>query len=256
MGMESLRGQTALITGSARRIGRAIALRLADEGVNIVIHYHRSCEDAHELADIARQKGVQAWLVHVDLNPPDAAEQVIAEVCSQAGSLDILVNNASIFPPDTLDDITFTALMDNMRVNAWSPFALCRAFARQAARGKIVNLLDSRVTGYDWKHVSYILSKHVLWEMTRMLALQYAPQITVNGIAPGLILPPPGESEAYLDRLVDTVPLKRHGDAEDIADAALFLLTSTFITGEVIYVDGGRHLRETVQFHAQVPHHE
>ncbi len=134
--------------------------------------------------------------------------------------------------------------MKNIQVNAWVPFVLNREFARRAREGKIINLLDSRIDGFDWTHVSYILSKHVLSVLTRMTALEFAPRITVNGVAPGLILPPPGKDHGYLDQLTDTVPLQRHGDPRDIAEAVLYLLKNDFVTGEVIHVDGGRHLKE------------
>ena len=131
-----------------------------------------------------------------------------------------------------------------MEVNAWVPFILSRTFAERVGRGKIINLHDSRLKGYDLAHAGYILSKHVLAAMTRMMALEFAPNVTVNAVAPGLILPPPDKDESYLQSLVHTVPLQRHGEPQDIADAVAFLIQSDFITGQVIYVDGGRHLHE------------
>ncbi|HEY4976388.1 MAG TPA: SDR family oxidoreductase, partial [Gaiellaceae bacterium] len=160
------------------------------------------------------------------------------------GAIEILVNNASVFPSDTLETVELEGLQRNLEINAWAPLALTRAFAAQTERGHVVNLLDSRVSGFDRTHVSYILSKHVLAALTRMSALELAPGIAVNGIAPGLILPPAGKDEEYVDRLARTVPLKRRGTPEDIAAAAIFLVTSEFVTGETIYVDGGRHLKE------------
>ena len=124
---------------------------------------------------------------------------------------------------------------------------LTRAFAAQSERGHVINLLDSRVSGFDHTHTAYIFSKHVLSAITRMAALELAPGIAVNGIAPGLILPPAGKDEEYVDRLAQTVPLKRRGSPEDIASAAVFLATSAFITGQTIYVDGGRHLKQLAE---------
>ena len=129
-----------------------------------------------------------------------------------------------------------------MQVNAWAPFVLSREFAKQVGRGKIVNLLDSRLNSYDWSHVAYFLSKHVFSVLTKMTALQFAPEITVNVVAPGLILPPLGKDQSYLDPLVGKVPLKRHGSPRDIAEAVIYLLGSDFVTGQVIHVDGGQHL--------------
>ncbi len=248
----ALRGKTALITGAAKRIGRETALTLAEAGANVVIHYRHSAAEAEELAREVRTRGVAAWTIAADFTTTNEYDTLIERTLRLTGGFELLVNNASIFPPDQLENITFADLQANMEVNAWAPFVLCRAFAQQVGAGRIVNLLDSRLKGYDWTHVAYMMSKHVLAQFTRMMALSYAPAITVNGVAPGLILPPPGKDESYLEKLKNTVPLKRHGDPQDIADAVCFLLTSDFMTGEVIYVDGGRHLLEYIG--GQNPH--
>jgi pteridine reductase len=239
-----LAGRTALITGASKRTGRATALVLADEGVNIVVHYNRSDSEAKELMAELATRGVRVWSVAADFEKPQEYESLIQRTLDTAGALDILVNNASIFPPEKLDELTIGSLNTNVEVNAWVPFVLSRDFARLVGRGKIINMLDSRLSDTDWNHVGYILSKHVLAALTDMMAVAYAPNITVNGVSPGLILPPPGKDDSYLDQLIDTVPLKRHGSAEDIAAAILYLLKADFVTGEVIYVDGGRHLKE------------
>lgn len=244
MTQKRLQGQTALITGAAKRIGREIALALAGEGVNIVIHYRSSAEEAEEFHGHLADQGVKSWLVKADFENAEETETLIGRTVEIAGSLDILVNSASMFPPNTLNDMSFRDLVQNMQVNAWAPFVLSREFARRVGRGKIVNLLDPRLNGYDWSHVAYYLSKHVFSVLTEMTALEFAPEITVNGVAPGLILPPPGEDPSYLERLVDTVPLKRHGSPRDIAEAVIYLLKSGFVTGQVINIDGGQHLVE------------
>jgi len=238
-----LRGKTALVTGAAKRLGRQTALALAEAGVHVVVHYRHSAEEARELCRELAQRGVQAWALQADLEDREESATLIHRACEQAGPLDILINSASIFPPHTLANVTFEAVVENLAVNAWAPFVLSRAFAQQGRPGKIVNLLDARLSSYDWSHVAYFWSKQVLAVLTRMTALEYAPLVTVNAVAPGLILPPPGEDERFLQRMAETVPLKRHGRAEDIASAILFLLQSDFITGQVIYVDGGQHLK-------------
>jgi len=240
---ESLAGSTALITGAAKRVGRATALALAGEGVDIIVHFRESEAEASELMPELRERGVNSWAVRADMSTPQEYESLIARALDAAGSLDILVNNASIFSPDTLGDASFDSVMSNAQVNAWAPFVLSREFKRLAKRGTIVNVLDAKLAGLDTAHVSYILSKHLLAVLTEMTALEFAPDITVNAVAPALILPPPGKDQTYLDGLIDTVPLKRHGAPEDIADAVVFLAKSRFITGEIIYVDGGWHLR-------------
>ena len=134
-------------------------------------------------------------------------------------------------------------LDENIHINALAPALLSRAFAKTAARGDIVNLLDCRISDYDAEHLSYHLSKRMLMSLTRILALELAPDIRVNGVAPGLILPPPGQGREYLRRLALTNPLERWGGAEDIVRAIVFLLESPFVTGQIIYVDGGRSLK-------------
>jgi NAD(P)-dependent dehydrogenase (short-subunit alcohol dehydrogenase family) len=240
----NLHGKTALVTGAAKRIGREIALALASEGVNVIIHYRSSYEGAEGLLGELAKMGVRAWTVQADFEKSDEPEHLIENALAAAGTLDILINNASIFPKDTLHNIDFSGLVRNMQVNAWVPFVLSRDFARIVGRGNIINLIDSRVNQYDWNHAGYILSKHVLMVLTEMTAIQYAPDIRVNGIAPGLILPSAGMSEEDLDRLGHTVPLRRHGEPSSIAQAAVYLLKAEFVTGMVINVDGGLHLME------------
>ncbi len=237
-------GMTALVTGAAKRIGREIAVALAKEGSNIVVHYRTSDKEAEELCSQLAEFHVLSWPMKADFDNPEECETLIKRSVETAGWLDILINSASVFFPNTLKDLNFEGLMKGMEVNAWAPFVLIRDFVRTVGQGKIVNLLDTRITGYDWSHVGYILGKQALYTLTRMAAIEFAPRITVNAVAPGLILPPPGKNEDYLNWLANTVPLKRHGKASDIADAVLYLLKSDFVTGQVIYVDGGRHLME------------
>jgi pteridine reductase len=238
----SLKGQTALVTGAARRIGQAIALALAEQQASVVLHYRHSATAAEALRQSLIARGSQAFCVPADFDNPDEADALIERARAEAGPIHFLVNNASEFHPEPLDAMTHASLVHSMTVNAWIPFALTRAFARQATSGKVVNFIDAQVTGSDLTHASYILSKHLLATLTTMTALQYAPGITVNAVAPGLILPPEGKDEGYLDGLARALPLRRHGDLADITSAVLFLLQSPFVTGQVIYVDGGRHL--------------
>ncbi|HBG46563.1 MAG TPA: dehydrogenase [Deltaproteobacteria bacterium] len=238
-----IKGRNALVTGAAKRIGREIALRLAEEGANVCIHYSASEQEAKELQTEVSAKGVAAWLIRADFDKNEY-EGLLDKAVIAAGGIDILVNNASIFPESTVGEMTLDGLFANIRVNAWAPFTLMRDFARIMKRGKVVNLIDSRTSGYDWKHAEYMMSKHLLSELTKMAAVEYAPQVVINGVAPGLILPPPGVEMAYLERLVGTVPLKRHGGPRDIAEAVIYVLKSEFLAGEVINVDGGRHLIE------------
>jgi len=233
-----------LVTGASRRIGRQIALSLAGEGADIVIHYRNSAEEAVSLCDELRERGVAAWALHADFAMADAAGTLVARAKGVAGKLDAVINNASSFAKNTVANITGKEFFDAMQVNAWAAFELGREFKRLVGAGAIINVLDARITGHDPRHAGYILSKHALLIMTRICALEYAPGIRVNAVAPGLILPPSGKGQDYLDVRAGSVPLKRHGDPGDVAEAIIFLLKSPFITGQVIFVDGGQHLQE------------
>jgi len=240
----SLDGRIALVTGGAKRIGRAIVLALAREGCNVIIHYNSSSDEAGELAGELGDIGVQAWTIQADFSNPDEYSTLINRAIDMAGSIDILINSASVFSPGTLEDIDFDDITSNVEINAWVPFVLMRDFARRMGKGKIVNILDTRFKDFDFKHIAYILAKKMLYEFTRMAAVKYAPEMTVNAVAPGVILPPPGEGEDYVEKLIPTVLLKKRGWPEDVADAVVFLLKNDFITGQTIFVDGGRHLKE------------
>lgn len=238
-----LRGRNALVTGGAKRIGKAIATALAKEGANVCIHYSSSEAEAKEVKTVLECLGVKSWLLQADFDK-NGYEGLIERAAEETGGIDILVNNASIFPQSTLRDMTLEGLSSNIRVNAWAPFVLMRDLARISESAKVVNLLDSRLSGYDWTHAEYILSKHLLAVVTKMAAVEYAPGLAINAVSPGLILPPPGKGMEYIEKLKKTVPLKKRGSPEEIAAAAIYLLKSEFLAGEVIYVDGGRHLIE------------
>ena len=244
MGVEALKGKTALVTGASKRIGREICLALATEGLDVVVHYSKSREEAKKLTAELAEYGVKSWMAKADFENPREYNSLISRSLNLAGSLDILVNNASVFLPGRLREMSFEDFRLHTEVNAWVPLVLSREFAGLVKKGKIINLLDARIRGYDFLHVPYILSKHLLSILTDMMALEFAPDITVNGIAPGLILPPPGKGKQYLEKLMHTVPLKRHGNPKDIADAVVYLLRSDFVTGQIINVDGGLHLKE------------
>ena len=242
-GTNALRGKTALVTGAAMRLGRAIAKAMSEQGVNVLVHYNRSDAAARILCEEIRQTGVSAWPIHGDLMEVGGARKLFADALGQSAVIDILVNNASIFEKDTLWKADDESLSRNMCLHTIAPLVLARELAKQERPGHIVNLLDTRVTVYDREHASYHISKRMLLTLTRMLALELAPRVAVNAIAPGLILPPAGEDERYLERLASTNPLGRHGDPTDVTETVLFLLKSRFITGQVVYVDGGYHMK-------------
>jgi len=239
-------GKTALVTGGARRLGASIARALAEARANVVVHYHRSAAEAERLVQDITARGVQAWALSEDLKTRDGADRLFAAAVEIAGPIDILVNSASVFGEDDLRGVSAEAIEANVRLHAWTPLELSRRLAQQDREAVIVNLLDTRIVDYDRQHVAYHLSKRALDTVTHMSALEFAPKVRVNAVAPGVILPPEGKGEDYLRALAKTNPLQGHGCPEDVAEAVLFLVRSEFITGQVIFVDGGRHMKGCV----------
>lgn len=240
--MTKIRDKKALITGGAVRLGKEIVLELAREGVEIIVHYNKSKDEADKLLKNLREENVRSWKISADFRKKDQTKSLISRAKKRAGDIDFLINNASIFPVSKFEDFSFSELEENILVNSWAPFQLSRSFVREFDSGKIVNILDTRIKGYDWNHAAYILSKKMLAQLTRMMALQYAPKFSVNGISPGIILPPEDADESFFEKYENRIPLHRRGHPADIAQTVLFLLKSEFITGEIISIDGGRHL--------------
>jgi NAD(P)-dependent dehydrogenase (short-subunit alcohol dehydrogenase family) len=244
---QAFSGKRALITGASKRLGRETALGLARGGADLVIHYNSSEAAAESLCRELREMGVNAFPLRADLNDSAATDNLFGEAWDRLGGLDLLVNNASIFPAGRLDDLELADLHKNLQVNAWAPFILIRAFWRRirntSLRGSVVNLLDTRLVGGDLAHTAYHFSKATLAEVTTLAALEFAPELQVNGVAPGAVMPPEDMDEEYLEGLTGDLPLKRRGYPSDIAEATLYLLGASFVTGQVIFVDGGRHIR-------------
>ncbi|MBN1686480.1 MAG: SDR family oxidoreductase [Spirochaetales bacterium] len=236
-------GKTALVTGAGRRLGKHIALSLAAHGMNIIVHYRSSGNEARETARLAQQKGVRAWAIRADFADPEEPANFAEQCAAAAGEVAVLVNSASIFRHGGILDAPGRQFVENLQINALAPLELCRWFAKQCANGSIINILDARMDDYVNDHIPYALSKQALNSLTRMLSLELAPRIRVNGVAPGLILPSEVQGEAYFEKHAGANPLQTRGSEEDISEAVLYLLGANFVTGQVIFVDGGRHLR-------------
>lgn len=238
--------KTALVTGGAIRVGKAISHALSERGYRVVIHYGSSEKEAHETAKAIRSNGGSADLLQADLANADAACALVQQAVAITGSLDVLVNNAAIFLPGGLADTDLEMWNKQFAINLRAPFLLCREFALRLpddVLGVIVNVLDTRVFRSGRDHFAYRLTKEALAAMTRNLALDLAPRIRVNGVAPGAVLPPPGEDISYLQAVVEQrVPLKIPGSAEHVAATALHLIESEFLTGVIVPVDGGEAL--------------
>lgn len=234
-----LSGKKALVTGGAARIGQALCLALADAGCDVVVHYRRSRRAAEDLAARIRRQGHRAVALSADLTRPADCRRLIAAARRKLGGLDILVNNAAVFNRRHLRDTDAAVMRQTWAVNLAAPLLLTRYFAAQANAGCVINLLDQRIVSNRHDALAYSLSKKALADATAMAALELAPGIAVNGIAPGPVLLPrrPGEREP-----AGVLPLQRRPTPADLAAALLFLLGSDVITGQVIYVDGGQHL--------------
>ncbi len=240
----NLAGQTALVTGGAKRIGRAICETLADAGCPVIVHYGTSEAEAEATANDLRDRGVEAWTVRANLLEIKEAESLVGAAAEAAGRpIDLLVNNASAFPQQKWATATYGDVDHMMRIHAWAPFAATRALAAQGGKA-VVNLLDTRITADDPAHGPYLLSKQALWHMTQDMARQFAP-VRVNGVAPGPILTPTdGSGDASMQAAIEATVLGRMGTPHEIAHAVRFLLEADYVTGDVVFVDGGRHLRD------------
>ncbi|MDP1729731.1 MAG: SDR family oxidoreductase [Devosia sp.] len=235
----------ALVTGAAGRIGASIARGLAARGYRTVIHFRSSETQAKATAaDIARAGGTVA-LVQADLSRRSERSSLIKQASEPFGPLSVLVNNASLFEPDSVFDVDEALWDQHFRVHAEAPVFLARDFAAQlpeGAEGNIVNIIDERVLHLSPANLSYTLSKAVLWTATRTLAQSLAPRIRVNAIGPGPTLPAAAQTQESFETAQARLPLKRGATPEDIADGVLFILGAHSMTGQLLALDGGEHL--------------
>jgi NAD(P)-dependent dehydrogenase (short-subunit alcohol dehydrogenase family) len=238
----TIRGKTILVTGGALRVGREFCLAAAGAGANVIIHYGNSAEDANKTAEEIRAAGCQAWTLKADLANPDEAAKLI-DLAWGISPFFGLVNSAAIFEPLTFTDTTIDAWQHHLAVNLTAPFLLSQSFARRlapGATGRIINIVDWRALRPGSDHFPYTVSKAALAQMTRSLAVALAPDISVNGLALGAILPP---SDGGSPDILKSVPAKRWATMDELHQALLFLLEGpSYITGEIIHLDGGRHL--------------
>jgi len=241
--MQRLKGKIALITGGAKRLGAALAKGIAADGAHVVIHCNHSHDEAEKTADAIIDAGGDASVIETDLADNAMADMLVGRAIAHTGPLDILINNASVFETCSFAETEPDAIRRNMDIHAVAPMLIARRFAEQHRKGAIINLLDTMIMDYDRHHVPYHLSKRMLHTLTRIMAIEFAPDIRVNAIAPGLILPPSGKDVDYLEELVHSNPLYKYGGTSDVVDAALYLIHADFVTGQTLFVDGGRHLR-------------
>jgi NAD(P)-dependent dehydrogenase (short-subunit alcohol dehydrogenase family) len=235
----------ALVTGGGRRIGAHLARALAARGYAVAIHYRSSAAEAESLAEEIARSGGRAAALQADLGDPAQLEELIAAAHAALGPVTVLVNNAAVFEHDRASDFTLAQWDRQLATNLRAPVVLARQFARflpADATGLIVNLLDQRIAAPSRGYFSYTLSKLALAAATELLAMALAPRVRVNGIAPGLTLISGAQSEADFERLVDRTPLGKGSSPDAIARALIYLLETDVVTGQTLFVDGGRRL--------------
>jgi NAD(P)-dependent dehydrogenase (short-subunit alcohol dehydrogenase family) len=236
---------TALITGAARRIGRALALAMAGAGYDIAVHHLQSHDDADRLAAEISALGRRCHVLTADFAEPSQVRGLVGQAAAALGPVTLLINNASTFEDDRIDSFDDAGWASHMEVNLHAPLILAQEFAGLLPpdrAGLIVNLLDQRVWNPNPQFFTYSLSKSALWAATRTLAQALAPRIRVNGIGPGPTLPSIHQTEAMFQAEAAHVPLERRAEPADIVGAALYLIDAGSVTGQMIAVDGGQHL--------------
>ncbi len=243
--MTSQHIKAALVTGAGRRIGRGIALGLAADGWRVAVHFGASAKDAEATVADIREAGGEAVAIHADLSDAQSLDALIPAASEALGPLSCLINNASVFENDRMEDFSRESWNRTMDVNLLAPALLTQAFAQQLPKstlGNVINILDQRVWRLTPRYISYTLSKSALWTLTRTMAMAMAPSIRVNAVGPGPTLPNETQDAAQFARQAGSTILGRGAGLDEIAAAVRFILASPSMTGQMIALDGGQHL--------------
>ncbi len=238
--------RAALVTGGGKRLGRAIALALAEAGFAVAIHCHASVDDAEQTAADIRALGASAAVLRADLGNEAEVQTLLDDAAAELGPIGVLVNNASVFERDEWNDATRASWDAHVEPNLRAPFVLMQHLARdlpEKAHGAVVNMIDQRVWSLTPHFVSYTVSKAGLWALTQSMALALAPRIRVNAIGPGPALPSPRQTQAQFLRQCASTPLQVGTSPEEVGRAAIALLALRSLTGQMIALDGGQHLQ-------------
>jgi NAD(P)-dependent dehydrogenase (short-subunit alcohol dehydrogenase family) len=236
---------TALVTGAARRIGRALALTAAEAGYDVAVHHRGPADEAEALAFEIRTMGRKAAAVSAELADDTETVALVGRAAQSLGPVTLLINNASVFWDDRIETLTRASWDAHVETNLWAPIRLSQAFAAelpQGAEGLILNILDQRVLKPNPQFFSYGLSRSALWAATKVLAQALSPRIRVNAIGPGPTLPSIHQTDASFAAEAVNTPLQRRSSPEDIAAAARYLIEARQVTGQMIAVDAGQHL--------------
>tara|TARA_R110002096_G_scaffold314987_3_gene509143 strand:- start:8484 stop:9248 length:765 start_codon:yes stop_codon:yes gene_type:complete len=238
---------TALITGGAVRLGKVFCTTLASAGYKLAIHYNSSSEQAAATAKEFREMGVNCEIFQFDFSEKNNVSDLIKKVRKQFPDLNVLINSASVYDQATMMETPASLLEKQFKVNFQAPYLLTQAFAQQCKSGDVINIIDNKIAFNQYQYSAYALSKKSLAEFTRLAAVELAPDVRVNGIAPGVVLPASTRSQEYIDWRIEGIPLKQQGRVDNIAQALLYLLTNDFICGQILVVDGGESLTNTGQ---------
>ena len=243
--MPTLEGRVALVTGAGRRVGRAIAVALGAQKMRVVVHYTDSVDGARDTAQAIEEAGGIAALLRADLSDVTACQQLIDAVVLEHGELYTLVNSAAVMLRTPIGEVSQADWDSMYAINVRAPFFLTQraAPALKIARGSIVNIADMAAFETWTGYIPHGMTKASVVQMTRALAHALAPEVRVNAVAPGIVLLPEGVDAQSADHLRRTTPLGRFGTPDDVAGAVVYLLGAEYVTGEVIRVDGGRHIR-------------
>lgn len=233
--------KAALVTGGATRLGRHFSEALADVGYDIALHVNSSRAEAEEVAERIRGKGRECEILPCNFlhDPLDTLIHIAKE---RFPHLSVLLNSASTYQPASIAETDLAMLETQFRTNLFTPLLLTRHFAEAVPKGCVINIIDNKVAYHQYPYAAYLLSKKGLADMTQMAALEFAPHIRVNGIAPGVVLPTAQRSHDYIEWRLEGIPLHRQGTPGHLVQAVHYLLDNDFVTGQVLYVDGGESI--------------
>ena len=231
-----------MVTGGAKRIGRQVALHLAREGYSIALHYHHSKADAMSTAAGIYKIGMRCELFPCDLEDEAQVLKLVDQGFKAFPNLNLLVNSASIFIPNRFDAGDLTLFKTHWDTNFKAPYILTCEFARLAKRGQVINFIDANVVKNKTGYADYLMTKKALLAFTKMAAVQWGPRIRVNGISPGMILPPVNNQPDDRVKRAGQIPLRKIGNPRNILQTLQFLLDNDYLTGQIIANDGGENL--------------
>lgn len=233
-----------LVTGAGTRLGSLFARHMAGLGYDVALHCNSSQETARQLAQELQSNGRQADVFVQDFLQPFETDDLIRKVLSRFPRFNCIINNASVYEPALSRDTSRALLEAQFRVNFATPYLLAGSFARLVRKGQIINIIDNKIAYQQFHYSAYLLSKKTLAEFTKLAAMEFAPDIRVNGIAPGVTLPNETRDSDYLGWRIDGIPLQKKGSDTHLMTALDYLLRNDFATGQILFVDGGESLNQ------------